>query len=174
MGMKTLSLSYGDFGSGVKLVRDTLPLAGTEYVEMSAVMAKYNPFAEKAWMRKVAEQPSPREALRIAEMLERFGFNIQFLGSTGYVLAKLRTLKKKDIAEMRQAFSRNAHTRFLKSFSYHLPFGVKEAYARKIESASMDKLAGLIKICGFLMQTKAYLFWSDGKKGGFCCLVVGD
>jgi len=37
----------------------------------------------------------PREALKIAEMLERFGFNIQLLGSMGYVIAKLQTLKKK-------------------------------------------------------------------------------
>jgi len=92
-------------------------------------------------------------------MLERFGFNIQFLGSTSYVLAKLRTLKKKDMAQVRQAFIINPNTLFWKSFSYHLPFGVKEAYAQKIKSASMNKLAGLIKICGFLMQTKAYLFW---------------
>jgi hypothetical protein len=33
------------------------PLAGTPYVEMPAVMAKYNPFAEKAGMKKIAEQP---------------------------------------------------------------------------------------------------------------------
>jgi len=38
-----------------KLVRETLAKAGTPYVEMPAVMAKYNPFAEKAGMRKIAE-----------------------------------------------------------------------------------------------------------------------
>jgi hypothetical protein len=26
-------------------------------------------------------------------------------------------------------------------------------------AADLDKLAGLIRICGFLMQTKVYLFW---------------
>lgn len=36
-----------------KLVGENLPLAGTDYVEMSAVMAKYNPFAEKAGMKRV-------------------------------------------------------------------------------------------------------------------------
>ena len=39
---------YRTIGLGEKLVRDTLASAGAEYVEMSAVMAKYNPFAEKA------------------------------------------------------------------------------------------------------------------------------
>jgi hypothetical protein len=91
--------------------------------------------------------------------LSGLGLTLSFSGSTGYVVAKLRTLKKKDIAQMRQAFIRNHNTRFFKSFSYHLRFGVKEAYAQKIESASLNKIAGLIEICGFLMQTKAYLFW---------------
>jgi len=33
---------------------------GTEYVELSAVMAGYNPFAEKAGMTKVLEQQSSK------------------------------------------------------------------------------------------------------------------
>lgn len=52
------------------------------------------------------------------------------------------------------------HTRFSKSFSYHLPFGTVELYRRQIQEASLEKLAVLIKICGFLLQSKAYLFWS--------------
>jgi hypothetical protein len=28
-------------------------------------------------------------------------------------------------------------------------------------AADLNKLAGLIRICGFLMQTKAYLFWKE-------------
>jgi ABC-type ATPase with predicted acetyltransferase domain len=48
---------YHSIGLGAKLIRETLPLAGTPYAEMIAVMAKYRPFAEKAGMRKVAERP---------------------------------------------------------------------------------------------------------------------
>ncbi|MEM3579608.1 MAG: GNAT family N-acetyltransferase, partial [Candidatus Bathyarchaeia archaeon] len=43
---------YRTIGLGTKLVKETLPLVGTPYVEMPAVMAKYNPFAEKAGMQK--------------------------------------------------------------------------------------------------------------------------
>jgi hypothetical protein len=50
---------------GSKLVRDTLQLAGTEFVEMSAVMGKYNPFAEKAGMKKVVEQGASEQAAKI-------------------------------------------------------------------------------------------------------------
>jgi len=48
---------------------------------MSAVMAKYNPFAEKAGMRKVSEQAPPKEATKIVELLSKLGFNEQLLGS---------------------------------------------------------------------------------------------
>jgi len=48
---------------------------------------------------------------------------------------------------------------FVESFSYHLPFGTKDAYVKEIMSADLNKLANLMGICGFLMQTKAYLFW---------------
>ena len=73
-------LKYRTIGLGSKLVCETLAKAGTPYVEMPALMAKYNPFAEKAGMRKIAEQPPPKEALAIAEVLSKLGFNIHLLG----------------------------------------------------------------------------------------------
>ncbi|MCJ7635756.1 hypothetical protein MUP77_25610 [Candidatus Bathyarchaeota archaeon] len=48
---------------------------------------------------------------------------------------------------------------------YHLPFGTKDAYVREIMAADLDKLANLIRICGFLMQTKVYLFWKKMRMG---------
>jgi len=87
---------YRTIGLGAKLVRETLAKAGTPYVEMPAVMAKYNPFAEKAGMQKIAEQPPPKEAIAIAEVLSKLGFNIHLLGSEKYVLNKLNTLSEKN------------------------------------------------------------------------------
>ena len=78
--------------------------AGTPYVEMPAVMAKYNPFAEKAGMRKIAEQPPSKEAITIAEILQKLGFNIHLLGSEKYILNKLQNLKAEDVAMVREAF----------------------------------------------------------------------
>jgi hypothetical protein len=150
---------YRTIGLGVKLVRETLPLAGTPYVEMPAVMAKYNPFAEKAGMQKIAEQPPPKEALKIAKVLQKLGFNIQLLGSEKYVLNKLQTLSNKNLEMLRNAFVRHCHARFMKHFFCHTPFGKREAYAKEISIANQEKLAHLIKVCGFLMQTKVYLFW---------------
>ena len=47
---------YRTIGLGAKLISETLPLAGTPYVELIAVMAKYSPFAEKAGMQKIVQQ----------------------------------------------------------------------------------------------------------------------
>jgi hypothetical protein len=73
--------------------------------------------------------------------------------------SRLQALDDGDILKIREIFVKQRHTRFMKSFSYHLPFGSKEAYKKEITNARLEKLAHLIRICGFLMQTKAYLFW---------------
>jgi hypothetical protein len=134
-------------------------MAGTEYVEMPAVMAKYNPFAENAGMQKIAQQPPPKEALKIAETLRQLRFNTQLLGSEKYVLSKLQTLSDEGIVKVREAFIRNSHARFMKYFFPHQPFGKREAYTKEIGKTSLERLAYLVKVCGFLLQTKVYLFW---------------
>jgi len=150
---------YRTIGLGAKLVKETLPMAGTEYVEMPAVMAKYNPFAENAGMQKIAQQPPPKEALKIAETLRQLRFNTQLLGSEKYVLSKLQTLSDEGIVKVREAFIRNSHARFMKYFFPHQPFGKREAYTKEIGKTSLERLAYLVKVCGFLLQTKVYLFW---------------
>jgi hypothetical protein len=54
----------------------------------------------------------------------------------------------------------------MKYFFCHMPFGKKQAYAEEVTKAGFERLAHLIKVCGFLMQTKVYLFW-QGRKAAF-------
>jgi len=152
---------YRTISLGAKLVRETLPLAGTPYVEMPAVMAKYNPFAEKAGMQKIAEQPPPKEAQKISEILLRLGFNTQLRGSEKYVLNKLQKLGDEGIKGIREALMKNSHARFMKYFFPHQLFGKRLVYQKEIEKASLERLAHLIKVCSFLLQTKVYLFWES-------------
>jgi hypothetical protein len=109
-------------------------------------------------MKKIVEQEPPKEALGILATLQGLGFNDQLLGSEQYALEKLRTLNNQETEEVKQAFVKYSHPRFMKAFSYHLPFGAKQTYREQIEHLNLEKLAHLIKICGFLMQTKVYLF----------------
>jgi hypothetical protein len=126
-------------------------------------MAKYNPFAEKAGMRKIADQPPPKEALKVAVTLQQLGFNVQLLRSEKYVLNKLQSLSDKEIATVREAFIKHAHARFMKYFFCHMPFGRKQAYAKAVMEANLERLSHLIRVCGFLLQTKVHLFWKKSK-----------
>ena len=76
---------------GAKLIHETLPMAGTPFVELIAVMPKYSPFAEKAGMTKVAEQISVKSVSKLSQLLVSLGFDLQFLGSKHYVKVNLRT-----------------------------------------------------------------------------------
>jgi len=150
---------YRTIGLGHKLIRETLEHAGTPYVEAAAVMAKYNPFFEKAGMHKIAESQPVKEAFRVAEMLKALGFNITFLRSPKYVLKKLASLNTQDLGTLKKTFAQNKHPRFMKEFSFHDPYGKSRFYNKAIESADLEKLGKLIGICGMLLQIKIYLFW---------------
>ena len=47
----------------------------------------------------------------------------------------------------------------MKYFFCHVPFGRKEVYAKEVMKANLERLSHLIKVCGFLLQIKVYLFW---------------
>jgi hypothetical protein len=156
---------YRTIGLGAKLVRNTLPLAGTPFVEMIAVMAKYNPFAEKAGMHKIAVQSPSKEAVRISDVLSRLGFNLQLLSSMNHVKKQLEFLTKEQLAMVKEAFSKNAHPRLMKGFEAcrHGVYCKKSEYIKGIKEADIPKMAKLIKIVAVLLQSKVYLFWQFDK-----------
>jgi hypothetical protein len=153
---------YRSISPGAKLVRETLPLAGTPYVEMVAVMAKYNPFAEKAGMQRTVFQVPGKEPLKIASALEHLGFNTKSLSSESYVLQRLENLTSKQLAELKDAFILNRHPCLAKEIATnrHKPFGTKANYIEGIKNADLSRIAKFIKVVGILLQVKAYLFWS--------------
>jgi hypothetical protein len=147
---------YRTIGLGAKLIRETLPLVGTPYVEMIAVMAKYSPFAEKAGMHKVAEQRTVESVSAVSEAL------LELLGSERYVTGKLANLTTQQLERLKRAFAKCGHPRFKKEFavSRHRPFGNTTDYRQCIHDADLVKLARLVKLTGLLSQSKVYLFWS--------------
>ena len=152
---------YRTISLGAKIISESLPLVGTQYVEMIAVMAKYNPFAEKAGMKKVDEQQSIESVSEVSKVLSDLGFDLQLLGSEHYVEGKVGNLTLIQLNQLKDAFIKNRHPRFKKEFasSRHQPFGKTSDYAKYIEKADKLKVAKLIKLVGILLQTKVYLFW---------------
>jgi hypothetical protein len=103
---------YRSIGLGAKLIRETLTLAGTPFVELIAVMAKYSPFAEKAGMKKTAEQRATEKLLDTSKILTELGFDLQLLGSDHYVREKLEGLFPEQVSNLKEAFIKNRHLRF--------------------------------------------------------------
>jgi ABC-type ATPase with predicted acetyltransferase domain len=155
---------YRTIGLGVKLVHDTLPLAGTSFVEMVAVMAKYNPFAERAGMQRIAEESPSKQAMKISEQLSSLGFDLQFLRSEDYVRKKVENLSEEQLVTLKEAFIKNVHPRLVKEFvsNTNAAFGKKSTYLKGIKDANASKIVKLIKIVGLLLQSKVYLFWRNG------------
>jgi GNAT superfamily N-acetyltransferase len=167
LGLSTISRvvihpKYRSIGLGAKLIRETLPRVGTPNVEMIAVMAKYNPFAEKAGMKKILEQKPSREVLRVADVLARLGFDLKLLGSQKHVAETLGFLSLEQLGELKEAFIKHGHPRFRKEIAAtrHMLYGTAAVYAEGVRNASLDRVAKLVRIVGMLLQTKVYLFWS--------------
>ena len=152
---------YRSIGLGAKLIRETLPKVGTPCVEMIAVMAKYNPFAEKAGMRKILEQKLSEEAKRVADVLSELCFDLKLLGSQKNVSDKLQSLSPEQLEVLKESFVKNDHPRFRREFAAnrHMPYGTAKAYGEGVRNASMERIGRLVKITGMLLQTKVYLFW---------------
>jgi hypothetical protein len=77
---------------------------------------------------------------------------------------KLESLSAEQMCKLKEMFLRNNHPRFKREFavSRHQPFGKTTDYQTAIQKADPAKLTKLVKILGMLMQTKVYLFWSNG------------
>ncbi len=152
---------YRTIGLGAKLIRDTLSIVGTPYVELIAVMPKYSPFAEKAGMQKIAEQKSVESISKVSNVLSELGFDMQLIGSTRYVQRKVDSLTIAQIGMLKEAFIKNKHLRFQKEFndSRHKPFGKTIDYTKNVQTADNIKISKLVKILAMLSQTKVYLFW---------------
>jgi ABC-type ATPase with predicted acetyltransferase domain len=152
---------YRTIGLGAKLIHETLHQVGTPYVELIAVMAKYSPFAEKAGMKKIAEQQAIARLSKVSKTLLELGFDLQLLGSERYVRGKLGKLCVEQICTLKEVLARNSHPRFKREFavSRHQPFGKTADYTKSIREANSSKIAKLLKIAGMLLQTKIYLIW---------------
>ncbi len=150
---------YRTIGLGAKVVAETLPLAGKPYVETIAVMAKYNPFFEKAGMTKIAEtQPNPG-ILKVVEKLRAFNFNPIFLTSQRINLNKLQRITAKEVEGVKMVLKEVSGIYRKRITSSSRAFLKKPEYKALVDAADIEKLAKMLRILGFLTQTKVYLFW---------------
>jgi len=150
---------YRTTGLAIKLVRETLAKAGTPCVETSAVMAKYNPFFEKAGMQKIAESKPNKNVLSAIEKLRSLGFDPIMLGSINYNTQKIMRIGKEKIIKILQQLSRKEGALRKRLMSSHKVYPKHQVFTEKIGKLNEKCLAGILKRLNFLVQTKVYLFW---------------
>ena len=148
---------YRSICLGVKLVKETLPLVRRSYVEVMAVMARYNPFFEKAGMQKIVERKPDRPISSAVEELEKLGFKRYLLSSARTNLEYLKRLDKSKLQRIREVLCTVRHYKRLRSTSKAY---VKKAEFRKwMYEASLETIAKVISRLAVLAEKKVYLFW---------------
>jgi ABC-type lipoprotein export system ATPase subunit/GNAT superfamily N-acetyltransferase len=150
---------YRGIGLGVRLVRETLASAGTPCVEAIAVMARYNPFFEKAGMRRIAESKPNQRVTDALEQLERLGFDSALLASASYCRETIAKVGKEAAIDVLRELSRKGSVSRRSLVSLPNAFPTHEAFMTKLKALDTDGLALALKRLSFLSQTKVYLFW---------------
>ena len=150
---------YRGIGLGEKLVAETLALAGTPFVEAVAVMARYNPFFEKAGMQRVTES-KPNKHLSVAlERLEKLGFNPTLLSNTVYTQKTLAKVGKENVLEVLCELSRKGGINRKSLINTTETFPTHKTFTERIAKLDENQLATTLKKLSFTAQTKIYLFW---------------
>jgi ABC-type ATPase with predicted acetyltransferase domain len=154
---------YRSIGLGTLLVKQTLPLIDRRYVETIAVMAKYNPFFEKAGMTKIAERIPHKSITKAVEQLQTLGFNSVFLASKQMNKQSLEKMTPKQVAQVKQALLSVANIYYKRLASASKAFLTRADFEKVLETAQEDKLAQMLSALSVLNQTKVYLFWENPK-----------
>ncbi len=150
---------YRSIGLGAKLVAETLGLAGTRCVEAIAVMAKYNPFFEKAGMLRVAESKSSMYVVNAFQELEKLGFDCALMAGTSYNEQKIQQVGVSPILAVLEELS--AHDANIRKRVGNLKsiYPKHQEFTQKIQTLNQQELAIALKRLSFTAQTKTYLFW---------------
>lgn len=156
---------FRGIGLGHRLVRETLPLVGRRYVEALAVMARYNPFFERAGMEKVVESGPDASVVEAVERLRGLGFSPVTLASEEVNLARLEGMTAEEVEEVRRVLLSVSPGYYKRLKSSPRPYVGREEFREALESASLGQLARMVKTVAVLSQTKVYLLWRAPEGG---------
>jgi ABC-type ATPase with predicted acetyltransferase domain len=150
---------YRSIGLGAKLIAETLSQAETTCVETVAVMAKYNPFFEKAGMQRIAEsKPSIHMALALWQ-LEVLGFDLALMAGTSYNEQKIKDVGITPIVDVLVELSQHDGSIRRRLSNLKNIYPKHEEFTAKIVEFNASELALALKRLSFCAQSKVYLFW---------------
>ncbi len=149
---------YRGIGLGKKLLKEALRASGKPYVELVAVMARYNPFAERAGMVKICEkEPEPR-LVRALEDISSLGLDRRLLASERYVSSRLEALGPAAVKEVRRIIAGLGSPELRRA----LRAGKGgEGWREALQEAGPRELARLVSIIANMASRKVYLVWRN-------------
>jgi len=150
---------YRSTGLGVRLVRDTLPLVGRRHVELVAVMAQYNPFAEHAGMRLTMKSKPDPSVIEAVERLRGKGFTPVMLASEAYDRRRLVELAPADVDDVREILLGVESHYSKRLMSIEKPYTTKREREAWLRAQTPGRLARCLAILSVLSEAKAYLYW---------------
>jgi uncharacterized protein len=140
---------FRSIGLGAFIVKKTMPLTCFKYIETLAVMARYNPFFEKAGMTRV-DLPENDSFKSDLARLEALGFRRELLGSKRENLKVISNLKQEELEYVRRFALKNCVNKKFRKVGL-IP-GVqgleKEALAEALKNVKSNAL---------------YLYWRNPK-----------
>jgi len=154
---------YRSIGLGARLVSETLGLAGTACVEAVAVMARYNPFFERAGMRRIAES---KPSVHVSGALERvggLGFDVALLAGVCYGERVVSEVGREAVLDVLVKLSRNDAGVRRRLVGLRSVYPKHEEFVAKVAELDAAGLAKALKRLSFMAQSKVYLFWRKGE-----------
>lgn len=111
-------------------------------------------------VKRAETTPNP-QILKTVECLKDFGFNPVFLTSEKANLNKLENMTETELEDVKTVVKGVTGIYRKRVAGTKKPFLNNQEYGAIIDAADTQKLAKMIRIVGFLTQTKVYLFWKN-------------
>jgi GNAT superfamily N-acetyltransferase len=150
---------YRATGLGARLVRETLPLVGRCHVELVAVMAEYNPFAERAGMKLITVSTPDASVTRALEEIRVLGFTTPLTSSATYNGSMLGRLDAEGVARVKEALLGVDDHLYKRLISSNRAFVTRPEMEAWLRDPPLGRLARCVKVLTILSQGKAYLYW---------------
>jgi len=154
---------YRTIGLGSRIVRETLGMQGCDNVELIAVMARYNPFAERAGMRLVQITEPHGSVLRSIESMRGLGFNPVLMASPRYNSDLLDLLDESRMETLRLGLLGVGSAYYKRLSRSGRPYVRKSEFSEWLDVQSNESLGRALATLNTLSQSKAYLYWHRGR-----------
>ncbi|QGG47640.1 ABC transporter ATP-binding protein [Heliorestis convoluta] len=145
---------YRGIGLGTKLIKDTMPLTSKRYVEALTVMGRYNPFNEKAGLRKVEYETKDRYK-KVRNQLILLGWDMKMASTRQYNLDKLNDLDEATY----KLLADQIVTKVLQGRTYCVRGGGRKGKVKDGSDFMKEEVASMIK--EIVPKEKVYLIWEN-------------